>query len=312
MAWRSSSAFPAAVPLPAVQADVTHAPHRGERSSLAWAALCAGILCIGFSAIFVKLAHIPGTSSAFYRTLFAAMPLVPLWLARRPPLPRGKDLRLVLLGGVFFGVDLALWNTSLILAPAATSTLLANNAPLWVGLGALLLFRERVGRWFWVGLAASLAGMSVLVGPQAWLQLRLGLGELLAIAASVFYAAYLLTTQRVRATVDTLSFMSISLLSSVAFLLAVAFAQGAPLAGFAPRSWLALAGLGLVSHLGGWLCINWALGHLRAAPVSVALLGQAPITALLAMPLLGESLSAMQVAGGTMVLGGIWIANRAR
>lgn len=286
-------------------------PRPGEHRALAWAALAAGILCIGFSAIFVKIAQVPGTSSAFYRTFFAALPLVALWLLRRPRLPAPRVLLVVLLGGIFFGLDLALWNSSLILAPAATSTLLANNAPLWVGLGALVLFRERVGPRFWAGLAASLAGMTVLVGPRTWIDLTLGRGEALAIAASAFYAAYLLTTQRVRAHIDTISFMTLSLLSSIALLLAATLALGAPLGGFAPRSWLALLGLGLISHLGGWLCINWALGHLRAAPVSVALLGQAPITALLAIPLLGEGLAAGQIAGGALVLGGIWIANRA-
>jgi EamA-like transporter family. len=41
------------------------------------------------------------------------------------------------------------------------------------------------------------------------------------------------------------------------------------------------------------------------------LLGQAPVTALLAVPLLGEPLSALQIAGGALVLAGIYVVNRA-
>ena len=50
----------------------------------AYAALEFGVLCIGLSAIFVKIAGVPGTVSAFYRVFFASLVLVPLWLVRRP------------------------------------------------------------------------------------------------------------------------------------------------------------------------------------------------------------------------------------
>jgi drug/metabolite transporter (DMT)-like permease len=68
--------------------------------------------------------------------------------------------------------------------------------------------------------------------------------------------------------------------------------------------------MGLVSQLGGWLGINYALGHLRAAPVSVCLLAQVIVTALVAMPLLGEYLRANQVVGGILVLAGIYFVIR--
>jgi drug/metabolite transporter (DMT)-like permease len=68
--------------------------------------------------------------------------------------------------------------------------------------------------------------------------------------------------------------------------------------------------MGLFSQLGGWLAINYALGHLRAAPVSVSLLGQAVVTTLLAMPLLGEFPAPNQVLGGVLVLAGIYVVNR--
>ena len=65
-----------------------------------------------------------------------------------------------------------------------------------------------------------------------------------------------------------------------------------------------------MSHLGGYLAINYALGHLRATSVSVSLLGQPVLTALLSIPLLGELLSVQQIIGGTLVLAGIYLVNR--
>jgi drug/metabolite transporter (DMT)-like permease len=87
---------------------------------------------------------------------------------------------------------------------------------------------------------------------------------------------------------------------------------GAPLGGFTIRVWSALAALGLVSHLGGYLAINYALGRLRATAVSVTLLGQPVITALLAIPLLGELLTVNQIIGGVLVLVGIYLVNDPR
>jgi len=75
---------------------------------------------------------------------------------------------------------------------------------------------------------------------------------------------------------------------------------------------LSLIGLGVVSQVGGYLAITYALGHLPATVTSVGLLGQAPLTALLAIPLLGEPLSASQIIGGVLVLAGIYVVNRRR
>ena len=121
---------------------------------------------------------------------------MPWGMLRRAKRPSSKETLLIAAGGVFFALDLALWNTSLLLTSAATATLLANNAPLWVGLGALLLFREHLFFRYWCGLILSIVGMAILAGATSWGGFQLNVGELLAIAASFLYAAYLLTTQR--------------------------------------------------------------------------------------------------------------------
>ena len=276
----------------------------------AWFALAVGIVCIGFSAIFVKLAGVPGPVSAFYRVLIAAAVLAPLWLGQGGRLPPPADLRLIVVAGLFFGIDIAMWNTSILLTSAATATLLANNSPLWVGLAGFLLFHERLSRVYWLGLAVALAGMMGLVGGDAYRQLHLSTGNLLAVGASVFYAGFILATHRARARVGLLTVMTISTVTSTLVLLVINLALGTVLTGYPPRAWLALAGMGLISQLGGWWGINYALGHLRAAPVSVCLLAQVMVTALAAMPILGEFMKANQIAGGVLVLAGIYLVTR--
>jgi len=177
-------------------------------------------------------------------------------------------------------------------------------------LGVLVVFDEHLSLYYWAGLTIAMVGMALIVGGDAWRQLSFNRGDLLAIGASLFYAVYLLTTERVRSRVDTLTFMTLSVVSCIGSLFPMSLLLGVRLTGYSHQTWLALVGLGLVSQLGGWLAISYALGHLSAAPVSVGLLGQAVVTALLSMPLLGEYLSGNQVIGGVLVLAGIYLVNR--
>ena len=71
-------------------------------------------------------------------------------------------------------------------------------------------------------------------------------------------------------------------------------------------------GAALISQVGGYLSINYALGHLPASVVSTTLLTQPVLTAILAVPLLGEGIGWGQVAGGAIVLAGIWLVHRQR
>ena len=274
------------------------------------AALTAGVLCISFSAIFVRWAAVPGVVSAFYRVFIAALALLVLWLAHGPKLPDRRTLLLSVLAGIFFGLDLAFWNVSVMITSAANSTFLAYLAPVWVGLAALFIFKEKMKRSYWPGTALALAGMFVILGQKNITGLRFGQGDILAVVSSFFYAGYLLTTQAARRRSGTLLFTTFSVFSSTALLLVISLFKAEKLTGFSAKTWLAFLGLGLISHLGGWLAINFALGHTKASVVSVSLLGQPVVTALAAWPLLGEPLGAAQVAGGLLILAGVFIVNK--
>jgi drug/metabolite transporter (DMT)-like permease len=275
---------------------------------LPYLAVGVGVFCIGTSAIFVKLAGVPGTVSAFYRIFISAMALMPLFLLqrRRQALPQRRDMGWIGLGGFLFSMDLALWQTAILLTSAAASTLLANNAPIWVGLGAMVFFHERLSGKYWLGLATALVGMALIVGGNVS-ALRFNLGDLLSIAASMIYAGYMLVTQRARVTTDTVTFNTLTMLVALLILLPLNLISGQTLSGFSTETWLVLLGLGLIPQFIGWLAINYALGHLPAARVSVILLGQPLVTALLGVLLLGEALSTADILGGACVLGGIYL-----
>ncbi|MGH2486771.1 MAG: DMT family transporter [Ktedonobacterales bacterium] len=275
--------------------------------------LAFGLVCISFSAIFTHWAGVPGTVSALYRVTIAAVVLaIPFGRSlrrRATPLPRAVWL-LAAGAGVFFALDLALWNTSLFLTSAATATLLGNDAPIIVGLGALLLFHERLRREYWAGLALALAGMAIIAGRDVLAHSNGGAGDLLALTAGVSYAGYMLATQRLRVHLDTVSSLWIPALVGAILLLLFNVGAHRALWGFSGHAYLSLLALGLISQVAGWLSINYALGHMPASVVSVTLLGQPVLTAIFAVPLLSQALRGDQLLGGLVALVGIYLVNR--
>jgi drug/metabolite transporter (DMT)-like permease len=274
-------------------------------------ALTAGVLCIAWSAIFVRWTDMPGPASAFYRMLIPATVLIPTWFVG-PKLPRvnRKTLMVIAIGGIFFALDLAFFNTSILQTSAANATLLGNNTPVFVGVLSWIIFRQRPSGAFWIGLLLALAGSVVIVWGDLLRHLKLGWGDAMALAASACFAVYMMATERVRMTTGTLAFLRLAMISSALFLLVINLALGISLEVPAGHSWLALAGLGLISQLGGYLALTYALGHLPATAASISLLSQGPLTAVLAALLLAEPLTGSQIFGGLLVLVGVGIANR--
>lgn len=267
---------------------------------------------ISTAAIFVRAAlPAPPIVTGFYRMLFAAA-LLAAWLAatrQRVAPDRGAAL-LALASGVFFGVDLALWHSSLVLTGVGVSTLLVNTTPVYVGLYAVAVLRQRLPARFVVGAALALAGTAVLLGlPEA--RGRHLTGALLALSAAVFYAGYLLLMSAARRGVAAAPAILLMCLSATATLGLVALARGDAFAGFPGRSWAAMAGAAVVAQLVGVMSVAWALGYLPATLAAVALLGQPVGTAILGWILLGEALTALQLAGGGAVLVGIALASQA-
>lgn len=272
--------------------------------------LFLGILCISWSAIFVKLADVSGLSSAFYRMFIGFVGVLPIWLIRKKTVSDRKSVGIAVLCGIIFACDIAVWNISILLTKAAISTLIANLAPVWVGVGAILFLKEKPGRVFWIGTVIALFGVSVIVGIDKIYNSRLNAGHFLAMLASLFYACYLLIMRKGRLHLDTVTFTTISMLTSSVVLFFISVFTSTQLSGFSMQSWEALIGLGLVSQLGGWLAINYAMAYMPPTIASVSLLSQSVFTALIAIPILGEKLTKIEVFGAAIVLFGIFLVNK--
>jgi drug/metabolite transporter (DMT)-like permease len=278
----------------------------------AYLVMVLGVLGLGFSGIFVRWANAPGAVTGFYRMVVALTVLAPYFVRRlraRGRLPR-KELLVALLGGLFFAGDLLLWNTGILLSGATNPTLMGNIAPLWVGIGALIFFRERLERAFWFGLSFAVAGAAIILGLDTVDDV--GLGTFFGLLSGIFYGAYYLVMQRSRQHLDSLTAFWLAGASAMIVLLLGALLLRQPVTGYSTFTYLNFVAMGIVVQVGGQLAISYALGYLPASIVSPTNLGQSVLTALLAIPLLGEKLTLWQIVGGIMVIVGVYTVHRSR
>ena len=290
-------------------------PALGE-TPFALLALVVGGIAIGASPIFVRLSELGPSATAFWRVALA-VPVLFLWAemtdrrertARRPT--AYGDLLALVLAGLFFTGDIALWHWSLGVTSVANSTLLVNLAPVFVALGGWLLFRERFDAGLAAGLVVSLAGAAMLVGWDLASDPRNILGDAAALVAAVFYASYILTVYRLRLRLSTGTIMVWSGAVTCVALLLVTILSGETLFATTAYGWAILLGVALLSHAGGQGLIAYALAGLPVAFSSVGLLLQPVAAAVLAWTILDETLGGWQAIGGAVVLAGIVLARR--
>jgi drug/metabolite transporter (DMT)-like permease len=276
-----------------------------------------GAACIAFSAILVRLADLPPSTSAFYRCAYALPVLLALALLERRRFgPRSRhSLALSWLAGLFFAADLILWHHAIAAVGAGLSTVLANVQVVLVGVVAWLVLKERPEARVLAAVPVVLAGVVLISGV-----LGAGaygddprLGVVFGIGTAISYAGFLLALREgnrdVRRPAGPLFDAT---LASALVILPAGWALGElelrPT--WPAHAWLVT--LALTSQVLGWLLISVALPRVPAALTSVLLTAQPVMTVALGVLLLDERPSAVQLAGIAVVIAGLLLATVGR
>jgi drug/metabolite transporter (DMT)-like permease len=269
-------------------------------------ALAFGILCISIFPILVKLKLTPGLISAFYRMAIAISLLLPyVLITKKFTLPKANILFLAILCGVLFASDVAVWNIAIQDSSATQASLLTNLSPLWVGIISFAFLKTRPATNFWIGTSIALFGMAMLVGFQFFIELNFDRAFILAVLSGILYSIYLLVSKKVLSQANVLSFMTISLSASAVYLGVICLLLDEPFSGFTDLGWFVLLIQAVVCQLMAWLSISYATQHMRPTRISLSLLGQAVLTAVLAWLFLDEKITLNMIIGGIILLLGI-------
>jgi drug/metabolite transporter (DMT)-like permease len=288
-------------------AEPTAQAPRGLR--LPTLALAGATLAVSFSAILIRIARDDPATIVWLRMGMATAVLAPWALreARRGMrVPNLRRRSTVVLSGVLLAGHFLFWTASLRYTSIAASVLLVSLHPLIVTPLGHRLHGDRVPPRAAAGMVLALLGTAVTCAGDVRVSTTALLGDALALGGAVSLAGYLLIGRSVRAGVGVASYSG-AVYATVCVVAAIVAAAGGSAHLPSPRVALICAALAVVCTIGGHTVYNWALRHVRAATVSVAFLGEPPLTALLGALLLASIPSPATLAGGVLILAGVGV-----
>jgi drug/metabolite transporter (DMT)-like permease len=284
-----------------------------NRFFLPYLVLFAGVLIVSTAAVMISGAISLGAhplTVAAGRLSFAALILTPIaWARSGAELRRTarRDRLWAFLSGVFLAIHFAAWISSLAYTSVASSTALVATNPLFVALGSFVVFRERLRRGVWLGIALTIVGTAVIgfsdsAGGSGSNPL---LGDALALLGALCGSGYLLVGRALRTRVSLLPYIWMVYSAAAVVLLAWMALAGYSLVGLPPTVYVLLIGLAVGPQLLGHTSFNWALKYLSATFITVAILGEPVGSAILAALLLRQPVQPLQLVGGALLLLGI-------
>ena len=276
-----------------------------------YAALAVGVIAVSFAAIFIRIAQAPPLVIATYRMCLTSLVLLPVaWARSREELSglSKGEIFTALLAGVFLALHFGVWIASLSYTSVATSVVLVTINPIFVAIASWLLFGEPFQRRAILGILICLGG-GMIIAYANW---RAGItplfGGLLALLGALAMAGYLLIGRRLRQKVGLLSYACLVYSSAGLLLLLATLALGCSLFGYSAGTYAMLVLLALVPQLLGHSLLNWSLRFVSATLVTIAILGEPVGATVWAWLILGEAPNPAEVAGGVLILAGIFVA----
>ncbi len=275
----------------------------------------AGAAMISFAPVFVRLVHVPPTTSAFYRTLIGGIMLLFLVRLRKERLGFSRGALLALVGaGLFFALDLWAWHRSIWFVGPGLSTLLANFQVFFLALAGIVLFRERLRKELVIAIPMAIAGLTLIVGFD-WNRLgsEYRWGVFYGLLTAVAYAAYILSLRRARVGGGRASVagdLAVASLFSAAVLLISVFAEGVSLAVPSFGDGALLVAYALVAQVLGWLLISSSLKDVPASLVGLLLLLQPTLAFVWDVLIFGRGFGGMEIGGAVLALTAIYLGSR--
>jgi drug/metabolite transporter (DMT)-like permease len=273
-----------------------------------------GALSIAFSAVLVRLSGAEPATAAIFRCVYA-LPVLALlaFLERRAYGPQpAAQVRLAMIAGVFFAIDLVIWHHTIGFVGAGLATVLGNTQVVMVAVLARFFLGERPANRVLLAIPVVLLGVVLISGAIGSSQAygsNPPLGAVTGLVVGLAYSGFLLVLRHGNA---DLRRPAGPLFIATAVGALGSLVMGLPLGevDLVP-TWPGhayLIALALSSQVVGWLLISVSLPRLPAALTSVVLTLQPVAAVILAILILGEAPSPVQLAGAGTILVGLSVA----
>jgi drug/metabolite transporter (DMT)-like permease len=209
--------------------------------------------------------------------------------------------------GVLLAAGYALQTAGLERTTVSNAGFITGLYVVFTPLAAVALFRIRIGRIVWAGVALSTAGLALLSGVGG----GDGIGDLLVLLGSAAYSLQIALMERYAPRYDPVAFTFVEMLAAFVGFAAVAAALGQM---EVPRGWTvwgALLVTGVFASALGFLVQTWAQRRTSATRTALAFALEPVWAALFGFWLAGDRLGSVAWLGAALIMAGIVVAEPA-
>ncbi len=271
----------------------------GDTVRFGLTALMIANICLSFGPWFVRHADVGPVASAFWRMAIATplLMLIVRMTAQNVRLTR-MQAGILLASGIFFAADLASWHLGIFSTKMANANLLGNAASFLLPIYGFIAAKAWPTRMQGIAIALAVLGAVLLMGRSYELSPQNFIGDLLCLAAGVFYTGYLVMMGTMRGALAPWPTLAWSTLASCLPLLMFAWLTGERVW---PTNWTPLITLACLSQVVGQGLLIYVLGRIPPLVLGLALLTQPVISAMIGWWAYGETMSALDWVGAALI-----------
>lgn len=248
--------------------------------------LTIGVIAVGTSGPMIAASALAIPIMIFWRNFVGGLVSLPFaFKAERPAL---ASVRTSLLSGALLAAHFIAFFTAMRWTTVAAGTALAALQPIFAALFALAQ-KHHVPQRAWFGMAIALIGVVIIGGVDYTISTRAILGDLAGVMAALLGAAYVSVVSHARKSLSTSVQTSICYLTCASIMAIVMLVTNLPFSGYSTRDWLLILGLIIGAQLLGHSIFNFVLKTSSATIVSMIVLFETPVAAVIAGLWLGQA-----------------------
>ena len=269
------------------------------------------MLAVSTSPIIARyLDNVPAVSISFWRMTFGALILWGMSLLSKQVPLKNENLKRTIIAGIFLGIHFALFFGSIKLTTIANATFLGTLAPLFTFFIEKFILKKNHSLRLPLGLGLAICGAIIIVGNRFDFSSNNTIGNLLAVACSIFLGMGFIISEKVRKEVGTISFSRTLFSTAAVTLLFISFFTGSALTGFSSGEFGGLLLLGIIPTILGHGTMYYALRYVSPTVVASTPMGEPILASIMAWFLFKEIVGAATFVGGSITLIGLCLLAR--
>jgi drug/metabolite transporter (DMT)-like permease len=269
--------------------------------------LFIGVVAVSFSAILIKWSTAPASVIGMYRLVLTVLMMCPFLIGRTKAFLQisKREYVILALSGLFLGLHFLFWIGSLKYTSVASSMIIISLEPIFVMIGAYMLFRERTSLKGALCTAIAIVGAALVAWGDIGVSGSALFGDALSLLGTIAVSGYMLAGQSLRGSMPSFHYnFIVFIIASLIQCVYNLFAR-IQMVDYSLHEWLLFLLLAIIPTVFGHLLFNWLLKYVNAAVISMSILGEPVGAMILAYFLLGEHTTASQIAGGVLCIVGV-------